>query len=87
MICNFTGLIKCRKPHGILGLCEHCKIPNSFGVFFATKNGKIISEQKFILEWQRRAQIAEIDRKINKLQAERVAVSGIASRDEYYRRE
>ncbi len=84
MNCIFYKAMKCQKPHGMLGLCEKCKIPNSFGYFFnLDKPG---AEQRFILERDRIKVLSNIAASMAQLEEMRDRILTMPSRDEYYRR-
>lgn len=76
MTCHFTPKKRCENNRS----CDSCRVPNSFGYFWVQKGAKGEWEQRFILEKSRAAILAGIDREIEKLQKERLAVVALPGR-------
>lgn len=86
MNCRFTDKMKCKRPYGGLGLCEFCKVPNSFGVFFSyDTRGKLVGEQRFLLERERANILKNLQAQVERLQKEQELILAIPSRKEYER--
>lgn len=82
--CRFTSFKTCESEYAH---CESCRVPNSFGVFFVLKGTKMVQEQRFILEWQRKARIQALEMTISNAELEIEKLRAMPSADEYRRNE
>lgn len=83
MRCLFTDKMECKRPRGWLGCCEICSVPASFGTFFTEKKGKVVAEQRFILDRERNRLLVQIAREIADLHKRWGEIEKIPSRAEY----
>ena len=77
-LCRLTSKKTCEREYGD---CENCRVPNSFGFFATQKGAKMIWEQRFILDGQRRRTIDALNDEINALLAERHRVEMLPGKD------
>jgi len=81
MTCSHSGK-ECKRGH----LCEWCPVPNAYGFFLRQdKHGRMVWDQKFILESDRMSILGYLDNEIAKLQKRKEEIMAIPGKDEYDR--